>query len=200
VNKKESCIFVIGPESSGSTLIAKIISTALNGNSEWNGRGFNCCNSATCDLDNDFVYPCSEVEHLVCHRSLPFMLEPKWPPIKKWQKTYDARFIICTRDTTISQLSVASRFKRKAETIVDHQKTAKQIVAELLDSEEKCFIWSYETFMCLHENYLQELFKFLKIESNYFPETLKDANVKYIMKKGVGKISKIFKNTSSTKR
>ena len=200
MNKKKPCIFVIGPESSGSTLIARIISTALNSDDTWNGRGFNCCNSATCDHGNDFVFPCSDVEHLVCHRSLPFMLEPKWPPIKEWQKTYDARFIICTRDTTISQLSVASRFKRKAETIVDHQNKATEIIAGLLKSEDKCFIWSYETFMCLRENYLQELFKFLNIDSDYFPETLQDANVKYIMKKGVGRISKIFKHTSSTKR
>jgi len=177
---KEKCIFIIGPESSGSTLIAKIISTALNGTDDWNGRGFNCCNSASCDRENGFMSPCGEVKHLVCHRSLPFFLEPEWPPIEDWKAKYDASFIICTRDATIAERSVAERFKRNAKTISEQQNRANQIISELLKSESKSFIWSYETFMYLQEDYLQLLFDFLKLESDYELKSLRDANFKYI--------------------
>jgi len=177
---KKRCVFVIGSESSGSTLIAQIISAALNGDAGWSGRGFNCCDSAFCDRENDFSQPCSEVEHLVCHRSLPFGLEPEWPPLKAWQSGYDAYFILCTRDSTIAALSVKKRFQRKPETITGHQQKAKEIMEEVLRSEAKSFLWSYETFMFLKESYLQEVYSFLDLKSDYLPSEIKDANPKYI--------------------
>lgn len=177
---KRKCIFVIGPEGSGSTLIAQTISFALNGNDEWNGRGFNCCNSGNCDSHNDYVFPCKNVEHLVCHRSLPFFKSPKWPSIEKWRSVYDPYFIICTRDTTISKESVTNRFGRKPETVSDHLNEARKLITKLLRSEEKCFIWSYETYMYLKEEYFAKLGEFLKLEGDYFPTNFKDANRKYI--------------------
>ena len=66
-NLKKNCIFVIGPESSGSTLIARIINEALSG-AKWSGRGFNCCDAGRCDKDSSYTLPCSSVEDLVCHR------------------------------------------------------------------------------------------------------------------------------------
>tara|TARA_R110002050_G_scaffold80304_3_gene171796 strand:+ start:6854 stop:7471 length:618 start_codon:yes stop_codon:yes gene_type:complete len=187
---KQKCIFIIGPESSGSTLIAKIISAALNGDDGWNGRGFNCCNSASCDSEKYFLLPCREVQHLVCHRSLPFFLNPEWPPIKEWQSAYDARFVICTRDSTIAQRSVSERFERKLEIIQNHQAVARQIISDLLSSNAQNFIWSYETFMFLKEDYLQLLFAFLEIESEFAPESLMDANLKYIKNNSGEKRSK----------
>lgn len=177
---KRKCIFVIGPEGSGSTLIAQMVSTALNGSIEWNGRGFNCCNSGHCDSNNDYVLPCRDTKHLVCHRSLPFYKNSKWPPIEKWRSIYDSYFIICTRDITISKKSVARRFGRKPETMSEHLNIARNLINEILRSEEKCFIWSYETFMYLKKDYFRTLIEFLKLESDYFPDNIKDANAKYI--------------------
>jgi hypothetical protein len=177
---KKKCVFVIGPESSGSTLVAQLISEVLNGADEWNGRGFNCCNSASCDKENNFSLPCKEVEHLICHRSLPFMEEAKWPPLEKWQSVYDAHFIICTRDATISKRSVRQRFGRKPETIEEHQKRARVMIGKVLKSESKSFIWSYETFMYLQEDYFRLLCDLLGVENSYFTSNIKDANLKYI--------------------
>ncbi len=177
---KRKCVFIIGPESSGSTLIAQIISAALNGDTAWSGRGFNCCNSPFCDRATDFTKPCSQVEHLVCHRSLPFGQKPEWPPIKEWQSMYEAYFVLCTRDSTISALSVKKRFQRKSEHIAEHQSLAREILTDLLKSKAKSFLWSYETFMFLKEAYLEEIFSFLDLTSDYRPAEIKDANPKYI--------------------
>lgn len=179
---KEKCIFIIGPESSGSTLIAKIISTALNGDTGWNGRGFNCCNNWECDRNNDFTKPCSEVEHLVCHRSLPFGENPEWPQIEQWKDLYDATFIICTRDASISSQSVLDRMKRSNNERLQNQKRAITIIKEIISSDSNSFVWSYETFMLLQETYLKQLYNFLEIDNNYFPKSIIDANTKYIIK------------------
>lgn len=47
---------------------------------------------------------------------------------------------------------------------------AKVIISELLGSEQKCFIFSYESFMFLELEYLRRLYKFLGIESDFIPE------------------------------
>lgn len=177
---KEPCIFIIGPESSGSTLIAKIISTALNGDTGWNGRGFNCCNTWNCDRESGFSKPCSKVKHLVCHRSLPFGENPEWPPIEKWTNMYDATFVICTRDATISSKSVLDRMKRTEKDREDNRNRSTAIIKDILASNSRSIIWSYETFILLKETYLKQLYQFLEIESTYFPDSIVDANSKYI--------------------
>ncbi len=178
--EKKKCIFVIGPESSGSTLLAQIISAALNGDQEWSGRGFNCCNKGKCDADNGYMFPHEEVEHLVCHRSMPFLQEAVWPPIEKWKEHYDATFVISTRDTTISKLSVVNRFNRSPETVEAHQERARKDITQLLKEDSKTFLFSYETFMYLGDAYIQELYQFLGIKSDYMPESLRDGNLKYV--------------------
>ncbi len=177
---KRKCVFVIGPEGSGSTLIAKLISTALNNTADWNGRGFNCCNEVACDKETGYVKPHKDVEHLVCHRSLPFMYDPLWPPVEEWRNEYDAYFVICTRDINISKLSIIKRFGRKAATIDEHHNKARAIITNLLQTHQNSFVWSYESFMFLREAYFKRLLHFLGQESNYFPEFLNDANLKYL--------------------
>jgi hypothetical protein len=197
---KKKCVFIIGPESSGSTLIAQIISAALNGDTAWSGRGFNCCDSAFCDRQNDFSQPCSKVEHLVCHRSLPFGLEPEWPPIEEWQSKYDAYFVLCTRDSTVSALSVKKRFQRKPNLIADHQNEAKKMITEVLRSDAKSFLWSYETFMFLNETYLQQVYCFLGLKSDYVPAEIKDANPKYIDQSALNPKKGLLRSLVSSKR
>ncbi|WP_417608711.1 hypothetical protein [Owenweeksia hongkongensis] len=177
---KEKCIFVIGPESSGSTFIAKVISTALNGDTGWNGRGFNCCNKWDCDRENGFTKSCSEVKHLVCHRSLPFGEISQWPPISEWEDFYDANFILCTRDASISSNSVLDRMKRTQKSRNLNLLKSTEIIKDIIGSESKSMIWSYETFVLLQEAYLKQLYDFLKIKSDYLPDSIIDANSKYI--------------------
>lgn len=135
---KYKCVFVVGPESSGSMLIAKIISHALNIDQygEWNGAGWS-----------------DKGMHKVCHRSLPYLIPPQYPDIDKWihknQHDYDIFFVITTRDITISEVSRIKRFSKTLEQVQKESKRASEIICELINSGQKYYIWSYETFMFL---------------------------------------------------
>lgn len=167
---KDDCIFVVGPESSGSTLIAKVINDALD-NQSWNGRGFNCCDDPRCDRENGYITPCQPKEVLVCHRSLPF--KESWPPITKWNKTYNAKYIICIRDKNISRQSQLSRFTWKdSELLLNEEKQAIGILSDLIYNENiPTFIWSYETYLLLDKVYLHLLADFLEIPRQSFNNT-----------------------------
>ena len=71
INKK--CIFVIGPESSGSMLIARILAHTLGiiKFGKWSGYG-----------------KVEDNTHKIIHRSLPYHLNPpEYPDIEKWIKS-----------------------------------------------------------------------------------------------------------------
>jgi hypothetical protein len=174
----KKCIFVVGLVGSGSTHIAKVISGALGNKSNWNGRGFNCCNDAFCDEESDFLLPHKPVKELVCHRSFPF--GNKWPDVAGWIKQYDCYFVICTRDRTISE---KSRVLKHNRTIVEARKQtgkARELIKYIINSDQKYFMWSYETFMLLEDEYLRLLFGFLGIKKENTKLHLRDANLKYI--------------------
>ena len=67
MNKK--CVFVIGPEGTGSKLIARVISHVLGiqAYGEWRGGEWS-----------------DEGGHKVCHRSLPFGRASRYPDIAEW--------------------------------------------------------------------------------------------------------------------
>ena len=58
---------------------------------------------------------------------------------------------------------------------------AKEIMIHIMQSGQKYFIWSYETFMYLGQAYLDQLYKFLAIDSDFCPD-LEDANRNRITK------------------
>jgi hypothetical protein len=178
---KENCIFITGPESSGSTLVAKIIAQVL-GNPTWSGRGFNCCDDAQCDADNGYINPCRKVERLVCHRSLPF--KHYWPPFDAWKEKYNGKYIICTRDKTICRYSQLTRFSWKDEKILkEEEKKVSLLLDDLINSEDtSTFIWSYETYVLLGKTYLNLLADYLEIPRYEFEnfEPPRNENAKYI--------------------
>ncbi len=161
---QNKCVFIIGPESTGSKLIARVCAHVLSiaDFEEWNG-------SAWCDNG----------KHKVCHRSLPYNIPPTFPDIEKWiaenQKEYHLSFILTTRDVTISHLSRASRWKKTIEQCSVETKEAKKIMTQVIKGKHPHFIWSYETFMFLGLIYLKQLYGFLEIESDFLPD-LKDGN------------------------
>jgi len=165
---KHKCVFVIGPESSGSKLIAKIISHALNIDQygEWNGMGWT-----------------EKGMHKVCHRSLPFLIPPQYPDIEKWihdnQGGYDIFFVITTRDITLSEISRIKRFKKTSTQVQEESKRANEIICDVINSGKNYYIWSYETFMFLKKDYLILLYNFLGIDSDYMPALI-DGNSKAI--------------------
>lgn len=178
---KQQCIFITGPESSGSTLVARIVSQAL-GNPSWSGRGFNCCDNGQCDADNGYIKPCITTEPLICHRSLPF--KHFWPPIEDWKTIYKGKYIICTRDKTISRNSQLGRFDWKSDDLLQQEEQqVSNIIEDLIsDADTPFFIWSYETYILLGKPYLFMLADFLDIPRERFEQTEppRNENKKYI--------------------
>lgn len=153
-------IIVLGTESSGSTLIAVTIARAL-GIENYEGRQWSEEN---------------EKEDKVCHNSLPAGKEIKeWPNIDKFALP-NRSFVLCTRDKNCIILAEKSQGIKAA---TEQNEKAKKIMTKFLETE-RCFIWSYETFMFLEDAYLKILYNFLGINSTYMPK-LKDGNEKYII-------------------
>lgn len=170
---KNKCIYVIGPESSGSILIAKIIAHFLNiaPFSKWNGHGL------------------KQNKHKIYHRSLPYSKPPEYPNIEKWvkeNKNYEQYFVLTTRDITLSEISKIDRFNKDIEQVKKESLKASNIIKDVL-KKHKSFIWSYETFMFLQEDYLKLLLNFLNVEIDniILPIELKDGNKKRIFKNNI---------------
>lgn len=115
----------------------------------------------------------------VCHRSLPFGSPSVYPNVRKWindnEGEYELYFVLTTRDQTISEASRINRFNKPVEQVQRESLEARQIIRDLLGSEQKCFIFSYETFMYLELSYLQQLYRFLGVESGFMP-SITDGN------------------------
>lgn len=177
--QKARAIFVIGPESSGSSYIARLIGEAL-GYSEWNGRGFNCCNSPFCDKESGFLEPHTPVKQVICHRSLPFGRNRDYPPIARWRQAYDTRFVICVRDRNISEQSRMLRWGRRRP-YVSQTDNAASIINDLLQRDPcSCIVVSYEGLVLLGRPYLDKILRFLDIESGCETSDMFDANESYI--------------------
>ena len=56
---------------------------------------------------------------------------------------------------------------------------------EVMHGDIPYFIWSYESFMFLGSDYLQNLYQFLGVESDFMPE-LRDANEGKVKKRTFG--------------
>ena len=161
---RNKCILVIGPESSGSKLIARTVAQALDiaGFEEWNGTGW-------ADRGGDKV----------CHRSLPYAIPPVWPDVDSWimenKGQYDIYFILCTRDLTLSETSRISRWGKTPGQVALESEHAREIMHSVMRGRQPRFVWSYETFMFLGKAYLDDLYAFLGVSSGFMPE-LKDGN------------------------
>ena len=173
----KKCVFVIGPESSGSTLVARIISANLNRHdyAEYNGTNFNA----------------DHFPHRVCHRSLPSRNPrvPDWPNIDEWLtefKDYRIYFVLCTRDIHISERSRLFRSRLVPGLNLTPQQfredslKARQIIIDVMGRDLDYFLWSYETFMYLGRDYLRMLNRFLEVHADFMPQ-VKDGNIKYLV-------------------
>lgn len=161
---KNKCVFVIGPESTGSMLVAKICAhvMGIHPYGEWNGVAWSDTGT-----------------HKVCHRSLPYGTPPEYPSIEQWvaenASTHELYFILTTRDITISELSRFERWSRPFDQSRAESDTARKIMSEVIDGKHDYLVWSYESFMFLGRGYLDGLYKFLNVESSFCPELI-DAN------------------------
>lgn len=159
-----TCVIVLGPESSGSKLIARVCAHVLGIRpyGEWNAVGW-----------------CAGGGHEVCHRSLPYGDPPRFPDVESMiaehRADHDIRFVLTTRDVTLSEMSRSRRFAKPAPQLREESRRAREIMAGLLRSEWPVFIWSYETFMFLGKDYLDRLYAFLGTASDFMPD-LVDGN------------------------
>jgi hypothetical protein len=163
------CVFVVGMESSGSKLVAKILSHALGIQpyGTWNGSGWS----------RSFASP-----HRLCHRSQPYGHDSRFSDIRRWNeenRDLAIHYVVCTRDATISERSRLARWPERRGTFSEQTARARQIIREVLETCDHT-IWSYETFMLLGGDSLRWLYRSLGIDSDFVPADIADANVKHV--------------------
>lgn len=186
--RQRRCVFVVGPESSGSMLAAKIVAHVLGVRpyGEWDPpTGW-----SHGDLPQGRVSDVAQKNAVaartdtVCHRSLPHGRDADlYPDIDQWlSMNGDAltRFVITTRDVNIVDRSKRKRFNRPESLCRMNRERSREWIADALRRRLPCFIWSYETLVYLREDYLRLLYAFLGVESDFVPPDLFDGNAKYV--------------------
>jgi len=163
------CVFVIGMESSGSKLLAKILSHALGiqAYGTWNGSGWS----------RSFESP-----HRVCHRSQPYGRDSRFSDIRRWNeenRDLAIHYVVCTRDVTISERSRLARWPERRGSFVDQTGRAREIIREVLETCDHT-IWSYETFMLMGGDYLRWLYRSLGVDADFIPADIADGNAKHV--------------------
>ena len=177
---KPLCFFVIGPESTGSTYMAKILNKHLNG-FDWNGRGWNDNEHPLADKTNGFTKPVGDINSvLICHRSLPF--SSMYPPTEKWVQLYDCKFIWAVREINCSHNSRKKRWgsRRNWEEESLH---SLQYLNAIQQANHPLYYFSYEALVFTKNLYLDNFYdlvdQFKKVENRYYPLDIKDMNQKY---------------------
>jgi nicotinamide riboside kinase len=159
-NPQGKTVFVIGAASTGHRLLVRALKKTCDAprhNEAW-------------ELGSDYN---------IMHCSLPWGLDHQWLDIDGCIEKYTNRYwILCTRDTTCS--ASGDTQQRWTE---DERQRFKNLVArdigKLLLSDEKTYIWSYETFMHLGGAYFQHLCKnFLDVKPQDVGQLI-DGNKKY---------------------
>jgi len=186
--RQRRCVFVVGPESSGSMLAAKIIAHVLGVRAygQWNPP----VGWSHSDLPQGHVSDVAQSNAVasrtdtICHRSLPYGRDGNsYPDLHAWLRTNrDAslRFVITTRDVSIIDQSKRARFNRPADLCRMNRERSRQWIAACVRQKLPHFIWSYETLVYLRSDYLQLLYEFLGVESDFLPPDLFDGNEKYV--------------------
>ena len=91
----------------------------------------------------------------------------------------DLYFILTTRHTQFSNLSKIKRFGRTKKEIDNNMLQSKLILSEIIKSNEKYFIWNYETMLYLNEVYFDLLYDFVEGINKHYPK-LKDGNINHM--------------------
>lgn len=185
--RRRRCVFVHGPESSGSRLIAKIVAHVLGVHpyEKWNAIGWSHGDRPLGEVSEAAQQRAVAArQDTVCHRSLPYDNAVTYPDIDRllaMNRDAACAFILTTRDAGIVELSKRRRFRRSAEECRANRERSRELLAAVIRRKLPHFIWSYETFMYLREDYLRLLYAFLGVESDFFPPQLVDGNAKYVV-------------------
>ena len=146
------CVLVIGRESTGSKLIAKIIAHILGvaDYGSWEGHDW-----ASENRDGN----------IVLHQSLPN--DKDWIDVDKFiddNPGYEYFVVLTTRDKTLAKQSRIETYNNEHVEMDGEGLIAKDIMLSIINSDKNYYVWSYESFMFLGLDYLNPIFKFLGIE------------------------------------
>jgi hypothetical protein len=173
MNDRAKCVFVLGPESSGSKLCARIIAHVLG--------------IAAFDAWDGTAWAVSD-QHRVLHRSLPYGLDtPRYPDVRKlvgrFAPGFNLYFVLTTRDITISERSRIERFGKPLAQVSRETKKARSMMQKIMALDFPRLVFSYESLVYLGKPYLQDLYRFLGVESGFQP-VITDGNRKRILNEG----------------
>lgn len=169
-------IIVTGPECSGSTYIAQILAYCMDLDASfqgWDGRG------QIGALGDPYI---------VLHRSQPNKTHGfiSLAQFESMFPGYELKFVLCTRDRTVSAMSNLARRGKTAEVQSEEEQRALNIMLDIMNSRHPFYVWSYETFMFLKSAYLKVLFtsfirpvRAIEIDES----TIIDGNMKFIARK-----------------
>lgn len=207
-SEKHKFIIVLGHESSGTRLIAHAIAQASgieydDGENRTNAKGELIETFLTRTTHQWWVNP-DDIRYdksRITRRSLPHgglddtelrnkvashatgraFLDPL-PLINGLERVgYDVRVVLTVRDRTVA---INSKCREHTEGDRDlaaaEMDQAVAIMKAVLQQHDKCIVCSYEALMTLGAAYLQEVYAFLDIQSDYQPD-FKDGNAKYLM-------------------
>jgi len=156
-------IAVIGPEASGSRLVAKTIALCEGVMDNWN------------DWDGTLWWKKNN-KVKIYHRSIPSGPDKFIDNIKLLTLTEEnLKIVFTTRDKNISKIS-RNNSESKHNFYIEQNK---QAILDAQELEIPYYLFSYETFMLYKELYLKELLKFTGSPLFYIP-TLIDGNKKYL--------------------
>lgn len=158
-------IIVTGPENSGSKLCARIIAHVLGIRDfdKWNGHGLISCG-----------------QNSILHRSTPYARNNIINVKRILKQHEDLKFIFTSRDKTISRKRlISNRDNYTNKTFNEYLRANKQIISIVAKARVPYMFWSFETMLLYKELYLQELYKFISVNSTFMPK-LYNANRKYI--------------------
>ncbi|MFO7974753.1 MAG: hypothetical protein R6V12_08970 [Candidatus Hydrogenedentota bacterium] len=205
--EKAKFILVLGHESSGTRLVADTIVQATgfdydDGENKTNAKGELVDSFLTKTVHQWWMSPdtirCDKPR--ISRRSLPHggvdkteiamkvgneaggrsFLDPL-PLIDGLKKAgYDVYAVLTVRDRNVAIYSKCREHTQGDQALaVEEMDQAVAIIQSVLEHHDKCFVFSYEALMTLGASYLQELYAFLGIGSDYQP-VLRDGNAKYI--------------------
>lgn len=187
--RQRRCVFVVGPESSGSMLAAKIVAHVMGVRAY--GQWAPPVGWSHSDLPQGHVSDAAQARAVaarldtVCHRSLPYGRDgDQYPNIGQWltlNRDASCQFVITTRDVSIVDRSKRKRFSRSEALCRENRDRSRQCIADIVQQKLPYFIWSYETLVYLRDDYLAQLYAFLGIPSKFVPPDLFDGNEKYVL-------------------
>lgn len=163
-------VIVLGFESTGSVFVSQVVSHVLGACAsfgDWSGYGYNG------SLGDDLI---------ILHRSLPFKRPKQWfdepEELHDLFPGYELKFVICTRDLSISQISRELRFGGTQDEYRADNNRARKLFEKLMERED-CFVFSFESMVALGTPYFLRLYSWLGVDSTFEPP-IRDANARYV--------------------